>query len=263
MRPNTGVFTAILLTAMTLAQPQVGIAQETQTKETAPVSGSEIDDNTARVILQFLLSNKQDPHTFPCTAVLANDTQESLSRRFTLKYVFKGDGILPSFEVIDNSASTQKECQINVTQVPPSENAPVRFFQQTFIEKNRAYLDNNEIESQLSQFEVVMSGPWHKQYYTRQGSIVAMFFAGDVDGRVIPNESTFHLLFFGYDRESLSENEAKALRSHVIASIKEWNSNDLPVTSISHAFNRSSLAFEEKIGLQPVLLRVSENSNEA
>ena len=195
--------------------------------------------------------------------MLANDTQESLSRRFTLKYVFEGDGILPSFEVIDNSASTLKECQINVTQVPPSENAPVRFFQKTFIEKNRAYLDNNEIESQLSQFEVVMSGPWHKQYYTRQGSIVAMFFAGDVDGRVIPNESTFHLLFFGYDRESLSENEAKAVRSHVIASIKEWNSNDLPVTSISHAFNRSSLAFEEKIGLKPVLLRVSENSNEA
>ncbi len=73
MRPNTGVFTAILLTAMTLAQPQVGVAQETQTKETAPVSGSEIDDNTARVILQFLLTNKQEDLTALATAESIDD----------------------------------------------------------------------------------------------------------------------------------------------------------------------------------------------
>ncbi len=30
------------------------------------------------------------------------------------------------------------------------------------------------------------------------------------------------------------------------------------MTSVSHAFNHSSLSFEQKIGLEPVVLRIAE-----
>ena len=206
----------------------------------------EIPSNASNMSICDVAGQAKQNRAIFVNEVFTPEQTALLTRRFSLKYTFKGC-FDPSviYDKIELSRS------IRATDEYPSVEVLEAFLDCHYFKPYANFIkDEKEANSRKVLLEAIPSFN-HKRFYYQRDKLVAFFATLVFDPHPLLQEKTFHIGHWGYDRSSLDRDTAQAIKNDWFKRIRDDNKDNMLVTAAIYSYVAPSQLLARKIGLKP------------
>jgi RimJ/RimL family protein N-acetyltransferase len=93
--------------------------------------------------------------------------------------------------------------------------------------------------------------------YRKEGQTVGTIFVNRYDPHPALGEPTLHIGYWGYDRNRLTQAEARWIKAHWLSSLHEWSEGRRAVDASFDYFNEAAIRLARALGFERKLLRLN------
>lgn len=212
----------------------------------APIKQDEIPSITN------IMNEAKETHYYPCNNKLDEQAADLLGQNFIVGYVYT---IGPKDLKVPGSFEQQQT--IEVSQSEDNLNELINFIIDNY------YVHFSEHYSELAHVNIRAAARNYLSWpttrfctYKKEGKIVAALLTNRYDPHPSINLITQHIGYWGYDRKSLSEAEAKWIRADWIQRLSMWSEGVTLIDASIDSFNSTGLNLVKKLGFTQTLLRL-------
>jgi hypothetical protein len=144
---------------------------------------------------------------------------------------------------------------------PNDQSAVIEFVRTNYYEIYKEFYPQASIDEFVRFAPVYLSWPSMQGFvYRKNERIVGTIFTNKYDPHPALKVSTLHIGYWGYDREIITQVEARWIKRHWLQALYDWSEGSRAIDASFDSFNPSALRLARSLGFERRMLRLNKKA---
>lgn len=199
--------------------------------------------------------NETDTIYFPFSSDLTQMQVRLLSQQYLVAYTEILDPTVLRSHLTDMTG--QPEALSSAVITPQDYSTIIEFLKTNYYAKFPDCYSDKDVELYTSVAPEYLKWPSTRGIiYKKSGNIVATLFANEYDPHSALKMKTIHIGYWGYDRNKVTETEARWIKQHWFHSLSDWAGEGFAIDASFDCVNTTAIRLARSLGFQRLMLRL-------